>query len=68
MFPDVRPTMQERKKEMLELRKQLAAKNIGASVIYPAKLRVQHKDKTYIFLDVDSAKNFVKSLEGETVE
>lgn len=65
IFPDISPIAQERKLGMLEDRKKCVALNVDAVVVYPVKLRVKYRDKTFIFLDVSSARLFLEKVERD---
>nr|XP_005994743.1 PREDICTED: uncharacterized protein LOC102347430 [Latimeria chalumnae] len=55
-FPDLSNKMQTR--ALSEIKKELLDLNINAALLYPAKLRVEYDDKTYLFWDPIDAERF----------
>lgn len=50
-FPDLSPAMYARRKHFIALKQQFLKLGAQAYVLYPAKLKVVHQGKTYIFKD-----------------
>lgn len=50
-FPDLSPATYARRKRFLALKQQFQMVGAQAYVLYPAKLKIVHQEKTYIFKD-----------------
>ncbi|XP_064412819.1 uncharacterized protein LOC135356356 [Latimeria chalumnae] len=57
-LPDLGPETQQRRKALNEVKNHLIGLGINAFIQYPAKLKVIHEDKSYIFWDPSDAERF----------
>lgn len=61
-FPDYTPTVQAARREFAPAKKLLAASSIQYAMMYPAKLKIVHKDRPHYFTDAKSAPKFAKTI------
>ncbi|XP_062977194.1 uncharacterized protein LOC134395114 [Elgaria multicarinata webbii] len=64
-FPDLSPATYARRKHFLSLRRHFLKEGARASVLYPAKLKVVHQGKAYIFKDSLSAAQLLDTIRQE---
>ncbi|XP_063147991.1 protein ABHD14A isoform X1 [Candoia aspera] len=64
-FPDLSPLTYARRKHFVALKQQFLKEGVHAFVLYPAKLKVLHQGKTYIFKDIRSAAQLLDKIQKE---
>ncbi|KAM6474538.1 uncharacterized protein PHA67_006993 [Liasis olivaceus] len=64
-FPDLSPLTYIRRKHFVALKQQFLKEGVQAYVLYPAKLKVLHQGKTYIFKDIRSAAQLLDKIRKE---
>lgn len=61
-FPDLSPLTYARRKRFVALKQQFLKEGVQAYVLYPAKLKVLYRQKTYIFKDIQSAVHLLDEI------
>lgn len=63
-FPDFTPAVQSARREFVPTKKILRQAGITYTLLYPAKLKVNHKGNQHFFTDAKSALKYVKHAAG----
>lgn len=62
--PDFTPAVQAARQEFAQAKKILQQAGVSYALLYPAKLKVTHKNETHFFTDAKSALKFAKHICG----
>uniref|UniRef100_A0A8D2LJZ4 L1 transposable element RRM domain-containing protein n=1 Tax=Varanus komodoensis TaxID=61221 RepID=A0A8D2LJZ4_VARKO len=67
-FPDLSPVTYARRKHFMALRRQFLKEGAWAAILYPAKLKVVHQGRTYIFKDNKTAAQLLDRIQQGSAE